>query len=211
MTNRRPKSAISFLFDRANLVTLAGLLCGVSAIYFSALQEITAATIALLWALLCDWFDGPIARLTPDRTEVDRAFGAQLDSLADLVCAAVAPAAVLLSIGDFSPYFLPGAFILTLAGALRLAHFNLLDKGEAYYGLAIDTNIVVVTALLAFREPIGSAAFPLVLYAGVLVVAFLNVAPFRMPKPTRASYYKVAAYVLVMTTLNVFGIPGVMG
>ena len=108
---------MSFLCDRANLVTLAGLSCGVLAIYFSARGATAAAVIALLWALLCDWFDGPIARRISNRTEADRAFGGQLDSLADVVCSGVGPAALLLSVSNFDPWFLPGAISLDIATA----------------------------------------------------------------------------------------------
>ncbi len=200
---RSRRSTTSFLWDRANLVTLAGLLCGVSAIYFCALQEVTAAVIALLWALLCDWFDGPIARRMSNRTDVDRAFGGQLDSLADLVCSGVAPGMLLLSIGGFNPWFLPGAFALAVAGATRLAHFNVSADENAYSGLPIDTNIIVVTALFTVRDFAGSTAFAWLLYAAVILLALLNVASFRVPKPTLRWYYAVAAYVVIMTAFNV--------
>ena len=120
------RSALSFVYDRANLLTLAGLVCGILAIWFSARGAYVAASTALLWALFCDWFDGPMARRITDRTDEDRAFGAQLDSLTDMVSSGVAPAMLLISIGDFEPWFLPGAFLLVVAGAIRLAHFNIL-------------------------------------------------------------------------------------
>lgn len=200
------RSARSFLYDRANMVTLAGLLCGVSSIYFSSLNAHVAATIALLWALLCDWFDGPIARRMKGRTDVDRAFGSELDSLVDLVSSGVAPAMLLLSISGFDPWFLPGAFALVIAGALRLAHFNTIDDAQTYSGLPIDTNIIVVTALIAFREPVGHTTFPWVLYATIVMLAILNVASFRVPKPGKRSYYAVVAYVVGMTVFHVRGV-----
>ena len=185
------------------IFALAGLLCGVSSIYFSSLQALTAATIALLWALFCDWFDGPVARGMTNRTDVDRAFGGQLDSLADLVCGGIAPAMLLLSSSGFAPWFLPGAFVLTVAGAIRLAHFNVFDDDDTYTGLPIDTNIVVVTALFPFRELLGHVAFSWVLFAAIVTLAILNVAPFRMPKLVGGWYYVVAAYVVVMTAVNI--------
>jgi CDP-diacylglycerol--serine O-phosphatidyltransferase len=197
----RNRSARSFLYDRANLVTLAGLLCGVSSIYLSALSAHPAAAIALLWALFCDWFDGPIARRMKNRTDVDRAFGSQLDSLADLVCGGVGPGMLLLSVSGFDPWFLPGAFALAIAGALRLAHFNVLGDAQSYSGLPIDTNIIVVTALFAFRESLGHTTFPWLLYIAVVILAVLNVASFRMPKAGERWCYVVAAYVVGMTAI----------
>jgi CDP-diacylglycerol--serine O-phosphatidyltransferase len=201
---RRPRSTVSFLADRANLVTLTGLLCGISAIYFSAQGALTAATLALVWALFCDWIDGPIARRTEGRTDVDRAFGGQLDSLADLVCSGVAPGMLLLAVGGFNPWFLPGAFVLGVAGAIRLAHFNTIDDGgDSSTGLPIDSNIIAVTGLFAFRDAIDPGSFPAVFYALVVTLAVLNVAPFRVPKPTLRAYYMITIYVIGITALNV--------
>ncbi len=202
--NRR--SALSFVYDRANLLTLTGLVFGVLSISFSAQGLYAAAMTALLWALFCDWFDGPLARRMIDRTDDDRAFGAQLDSLADIVCSGVAPAMFLIFIGNFSPWFLPGAFLLVIAGAMRLAHFNVFGRDDgAYNGLPIDSNIIIVTAVFPFRELLGHVAFSWVLYATVVILAILNVATFRMPKLVGGWYYVIAAYVVAMTALN-FGV-----
>jgi CDP-diacylglycerol--serine O-phosphatidyltransferase len=200
----RRRSALSFIYDRANLLTLAGLLCAILAISFSARGAYAAASTALLWALFCDWFDGPVARRMLGRTDDDRAFGAQLDSLADIVSGGVAPATLLICLGDFEPWFFSGAFMLVVAGAMRLAHFNVFgpDDSGAYSGLPIDTNIIVVTALLPFRELFGHVTFSWVLYAAIVSLAILNVAPFRMPKLVGVWYYVVAVYVGAMTALN---------
>jgi phosphatidylserine synthase len=202
-TEGKRRSALSFVYDRANLLTLTGLVLGVLSISFSAQGLYAAAMTALLWALFCDWFDGPLARRMIDRTDDDRAFGAQLDSLVDIVCSGVAPAMFLIFIGDFSPWFLPGAFLLVVAGALRLAHFNVFSHDDgAYNGLPIDSNIIVVTALFPFRELLGHVTFSWVLYVAVVTLAILNVAPFRMPKLIGGWYYFIAAYVVAMTALN---------
>jgi len=51
------------------------------------------------------------------RTAGQRAFGAQLDSLIDLVSFSVAPALLLLSVGRFRPWFIPGAFVILATGS----------------------------------------------------------------------------------------------
>ena len=199
-------SAVSFVRDWANLLTLAGLACGVTAIFLAIRGDYHAAMIALLWALFCDWFDGPIARRTANRTEDDRAFGGQLDSLVDIVCSAAAPATILLCIGDLNAWFLPGAFLLLISGALRLAHFNIfgLRDGGDYCGLPIDTNIIVVTAVFAFRGSMGQSVFPWVLYGVVVLLAALGLGPFKTPKLVGGWYYAITAYVLGMTGFYAF-------
>lgn len=200
-TSKQPRSAVSFFRDAANLVTLLGLCSGLVAIYFCARGETVAAAIALLWALFCDWFDGPIARRTKGRSDVDRAFGGQLDSLADIVSSGAGPAMLLLSVGEFSPWFLPGACLLIIAGATRLAHFNAVAESGAYTGLPIDTNIIAVTGLFALRNWMSAEVFPNVLYLLVVVLAVLNVSRFHSPKLVGRWYYAVASYVVGLTLL----------
>jgi phosphatidylserine synthase len=204
-SNRR--SALSFVYDSANLLTLTGLGCGVVAIWASARGQYTWAATALLWALFCDWFDGPLARRLAGRTDDDRAFGAQLDSLADIVCSGVAPAVLLMCIGDLKLMFLPGALLLIAAGAIRLAHFNVFGPDDGHYhGLSIDSNIIAVTALFPLIEVLGQATFSWLLYGVIVLLAILNVAPFRMPKPRIGWYYVVAIYVVAMTAVNLYSL-----
>jgi len=131
--------------DLANACTLAGLFCGVLGIYFAMRGVFSAAVIALLWATFFDWFDGPIARRMKGRTTELRALGGQLDSLVDIVSSGVGPAILLLSIGEFSPWFIPGAFALVAAGVLRLSYFNVfgLEDDSTYLGLPIDHNVIL--------------------------------------------------------------------
>src|SRR3954462_11432016 len=85
---------VSFALDWANAMTLAGLCCAGASVFFSGQGRVSAAALAMVWAVGFDWFDGPVARASRRRTEATRRIGAQLDSLADLVSGAVAPSAL---------------------------------------------------------------------------------------------------------------------
>ena len=76
---------LSFVVDRANIVTLLGLSSGVLAISFALSQNFPAAIIAMLWAALLDWYDGLVARATQGRSESHKLIGVHMDSLVDLV------------------------------------------------------------------------------------------------------------------------------
>jgi CDP-diacylglycerol--serine O-phosphatidyltransferase len=100
------------------------------------------------------------------RTDKQRSFGGQLDSLIDIVSFGVLPAVVLLSYGDFSPWLMPGAFIIVAAGVLRLSYFNvygLVDK-SSFQGLAIDNNGIFLILLFAFNGLISTPVFTILLY-----------------------------------------------
>jgi phosphatidylserine synthase len=88
---------LSFAKDLPNLCSLAGLLSAVLAIYFAILGIFPAAMIGLIWAVFFDWSDGIIARRMKGRTENQKNFGGQLDSLIDVVSFGLCPAVVLLS------------------------------------------------------------------------------------------------------------------
>ena len=90
---RRPASPgpmLAFAGDLPNLCSLAGLLAALLGLYFAIRGVYPAALIALLWAIVFDWSDGRIARAMKGRTAEQRAFGAQLDSLIDIVSFSVA-------------------------------------------------------------------------------------------------------------------------
>ena len=117
-------SILAFAVDIPNIITLAGLCCGVLGILLAIQGNFPAAIIAMLWAVLFDWYDGPVARRIAGRSDNLKAFGGKLDSLVDIVSLAICPAIILLSYGDFNPWFLPGALAIIMAGVLRLAYFD---------------------------------------------------------------------------------------
>jgi CDP-diacylglycerol--serine O-phosphatidyltransferase len=197
-------SIISFANDLANLCSLAGLLSAVLAIYFAIVGNFPAAMIGLVWAVFFDWSDGNIARRMNDRTDEQRKFGGQMDSLIDIVSFGICPAVVLLSYGDFSPWFIPGAFLIAAAGVLRLSYFNvfgLADK-SSFQGLAIDNNGIFLVLIFVVNSFVNASSFTILLYITILALAVLNVAPVRTPKLSSGRwYYAIALYTLVVTLL----------
>lgn len=111
-----------------NLFTIAALFAGFYAIVAASKQNFEPAAIAILIAMVFDGLDGRIARLTHTQSE----FGAQLDSLSDMVCFGLTPALVLYS-WSLAYFGKPGwlaAFIYAACTALRLARFNSQSQGE---------------------------------------------------------------------------------
>jgi CDP-diacylglycerol--serine O-phosphatidyltransferase len=195
-------SIISFAKDLANLCSLAGLLSAVLAIYFAIVGNFPAAMIGLVWAVFFDWSDGNIARRMKSRTDEQRKFGGQMDSLIDIVSFGICPAIVLLSYGNFSPWFLPGAFIITAAGVLRLSYFNVfgLAGKSSFQGLAIDNNGIFLVLIFVVNSFVSASSFTILLYITILALAALNVAPVRTPKLSSGCwYYAIVLYTLIIT------------
>lgn len=196
-----PPTILSFVKDLPNLCSLAGLFSAVLAIYFAILGVFPATMIGLIWAVFFDWSDGIIARGMKVRTDQQRNFGGQLDSLIDIVSFGLCPAVVLLSYGGYSPWFILGAFCIVAAGVLRLSYFNVygLVRESTYQGLAIDNNGLILVSLFVFDGLISSFVFTILLYIVILTLAILNVAPIRTPKLNGGWYYGITAYTLLLT------------
>jgi CDP-diacylglycerol--serine O-phosphatidyltransferase len=105
-----------------NLFTTAALFAGFYAVLAATQGRFEAAAIAIFVAMLLDGFDGRVARMTHTQT----AFGAEYDSLSDMVAFGVAPALVAYhwALGGLGKVGWLAAFVYCAAAALRLARFN---------------------------------------------------------------------------------------
>ncbi|MCX4189287.1 CDP-diacylglycerol--serine O-phosphatidyltransferase [Methylophaga sp. OBS3] len=105
-----------------NLFTTAGLFAGFYAIVAAIRGDFATASVAIFVAMIMDGLDGRIARLTNTQS----AFGAEYDSLTDMVAFGLAPALVMFqwALSDMGKFGWMIAFIYAACGALRLARFN---------------------------------------------------------------------------------------
>jgi len=198
---------ISYVKDLPNLCSLAGLACTILAIYFSILGVYYAAMIGMIWAVAFDWADGLVARRMKGRTGSDRIFGGQLDLVIDIVSYGVAPAILLLSYGKFDPIFLPVAFIVLAASAIRLSYFSTfgLSDESKYTGLALDNNNIALVFIFLFESVFSDGIFSVVIYVSALGLAALNVSQIKTPK---LSGNPRNVYLLAFYTLGITGIYG---
>ena len=198
---------ISYVNDLPNMCSLAGLACTILAIYFSILGVYDAAMIGMIWAVAFDWADGLVARKMKGRIDSDRIFGGQLDLVIDIVSYGVAPAVLLLSYGEFEPIFLPLAFIMLAAAAIRLSYFSTfgLSDESQYTGLALDNNNIALVFLFLFESAFSHEVFTAVLYVSALGLAALNVSQIKTPK---LSGLPRNVYLLAFYTLGVTGLYG---
>jgi phosphatidylserine synthase len=202
---KQQNSIISFVWDLPNICSLAGLACSLLAIYFIVLGVYSAAMIGMIWAVAFDWTDGLVARRMKGRTGSDRLFGGQLDVLIDIVSYGVTPAMLLLSYGKFDPIFLPGAFIMLVAGVIRLSYYSTfgLADGSKYTGLAIDNNNIAFVFIFLFEGLFSAGVFSVILYASGLGLAILNVSQIKTPKLSGKPINVVilASYTLALTAI----------
>lgn len=130
-----------------NLFTTASLFSAFYSIVASLKGHYEAAVVAIFIGMIADGLDGRIARLTNTQT----AFGAQYDSLSDMVTFGVAPALLLYSwiLQSMGKIGWLVAFMFTASAALRLARFNIHveDQDKRFFqGLSSPTSAAVVTS-----------------------------------------------------------------
>ncbi|WP_367606330.1 CDP-diacylglycerol--serine O-phosphatidyltransferase [Legionella sp. W05-934-2] len=130
-----------------NLFTTASLFSAFYSIVSSLKGHYEAAVVAIFIGMIADGLDGRIARLTNTQT----AFGAQYDSLSDMVTFGVAPALLLYSwtLHSMGKIGWLVSFMFTAAVALRLARFNIHveDQDKRFFqGLSSPTSAAVVTS-----------------------------------------------------------------
>ncbi|MDZ4655927.1 MAG: CDP-alcohol phosphatidyltransferase family protein [Coriobacteriia bacterium] len=198
-----PHPMLWFAKDLPNLISLVGLGSAIIGSYYAILGVFPAAMIGLIWAVVFDWLDGRVARKMSGRTKEQREYGAQLDSLIDVISFGVAPMVVLISVGGFQLPFMLGGFVVLAAAVIRLAYFNTFGMvdGSTYRGLALDNNVIILVALFAFQPVLDSSVFLIVLFGLLMVLALLNVAPIRTPKLGGNWYFAILMYAIAMSAL----------
>lgn len=165
-----------------NLFTVAALFAGFYSIISSLKGNLENAAIAIFIAMIMDSLDGRIARLTNTMT----AFGAELDSLSDMVCFAVAPSLLIYSaaLGDLGKFGWVIAFLYTVAVALRLARFNtqLATADKRYFqGIPCPAAAGVISSIVlaALDLAIVSRLFSIVLVVITIFMSLLMVSNIR--------------------------------
>ena len=179
-----------------NMVTIAGLCAGVTAIRFAFEGQFTAAVFAIMFAALCDGLDGRLARMLRGTSQ----FGVELDSLADMVSFGVAPALMLYfwTLQDLPRFGWMISLVFVACAALRLARFNTRTAGED------DPELMKLNKKFFTGVPMPAAAYlaltPLFLSKGVDEIIFTE--------PTVVAGFLVVIALLMVSRIPTFAFKG---
>ena len=173
------------IYDYTVLLTYMNFISGILGIICATNGNIFNAIILLMFAGLCDMFDGKVARTKKKRTIEERQFGIQLDSLADVVSFGVLPSIIGYMLG--APLILVALF--PTAGLIRLAWFNVLEitrnssePVKAYTGLPITSSAMIFPFLYMLKNILGNS-FNLVYIIMMVVVGILFILKIKIKKP----------------------------
>lgn len=220
MTTKKPRRGIYLL---PNLFTTAALFCGFYAIVSSINGRFEVAAIAIFVAMLLDGIDGRVARMTNTQSD----FGAEFDSLADMVSFGLAPALIvyLWALSSLGKIGWLVSFIYVACGALRLARFNTQaehsDKNY-FQGLASPAAAAIVAGLIWNGELVQQyltmsqlqvVALVTTFFAGILMVSNVRYHSFKgvnwrskVPFVTILMFVFALVFVSAEPALVLFGI-----
>ncbi len=187
--------------------SVAGMFCAMT-------MHLRFAVFFLAFSGLCDMFDGKIARTKKDRTDDEKSFGIQIDSLCDIVCFGILPILICYQIGMRQVYSMAILIFYGLAGLIRLGYFNVVEEKRQnataeerkyYQGLPI-TSMAIALPLLFVVSPLfhSNDAFLAVLHVVVALVGILFITDFKMRKPSVAQLFLLVAVVAVAVVVLLF-------
>ncbi|HIV13427.1 MAG: CDP-alcohol phosphatidyltransferase family protein [Clostridiales bacterium] len=173
------------------ILTYLSLASAVSGMLFTVNGHFRIALVCLAFSGLCDMFDGKVARAKKDRTEEEKRFGIQIDSLCDVVSFGIFPALWSYCMGMKSALGIGILILYTTGGVIRLGYFNVMEEKRqqktkeartSYSGLPI-TSIAIILPLAAMAGLLWKRQACLLLHITMLAVGILFVTRIRVPKP----------------------------
>lgn len=184
------KKKLCGYYNYTVVLTYLGMLFGFTGIIFTMEGTYRQAVLCLMFAGICDMFDGTVAA-TWQRDAREKRFGIQIDSLSDLICFGVLPALFgYMASGKTYLGFLAGC-LYVLCALIRLAYFNVLEEERqqaetgsrsCYLGLPVTSVALLLPAFLVIGRQLsfGISRLVPVLLIG-LAAAF--VLPLHVKKP----------------------------
>ena len=198
-------------YDYTVVLTYISLICSVFGMTQAIDGRFRVAIVCLALSGLLDMFDGKVARTKKDRTDDQKLFGVQIDSLCDVVCFGIFPAMICYILGVRG---ILGGIIIAYYGVcsvIRLAFFNVLETNRQreedgankyYHGLPITTMAIVLPLAFLLNFCISQFAFRCVLMIVLAVVGTLFIVDFKLKKPSNKMLavlvFIVAAAVIVI-------------
>ncbi|MGI9201881.1 MAG: CDP-diacylglycerol--serine O-phosphatidyltransferase [Woeseiaceae bacterium] len=196
-------------------ITALSLLLGLGSIVTTQVGELEFAAWLIVWCGLLDTMDGVAARVL----KATSSFGAEFDSMADLVAFGVAPAVLVFNLGlqyggievESGQFWvlLVACGVFVLAGAMRLARFNLtsdVPHGGWFTGIPITAaggGLISSMVLVMIKYDDVSTVLPLHLYLPILmfILGILMVSKVRFPKATMRKSKIINAFQLISIAL----------
>lgn len=178
------------------------------------------AIMCLALSGLCDMFDGKIARSKKNRTDDEKLFGIQIDSLCDVICFGMFPAMICFLIGVRGPLGALFVGYYCVCSVIRLAYFNVLETrrqaeedgvNKYYHGLPITSMAIILPVIFLLQSFLPEIVFIIILNFVLCIVGTLFIVDFKLRKPNNITLFFivaiVAAAVLIIIIFSSYNVP----
>lgn len=184
-----------------NMITSGNMLCGMLSLVLSFHGHFVPAAWLVYFAVFFDFMDGKMAR----KLGGSSSFGAELDSLADVVSFGVAPAMIMYGAylqGFFGVTGAIAAAFFALCGALRLARFNVQHADDSFQGLPIPAGGHFVVSFVVAGIYLHPAVMAIIVAAtGFLMISNVPFGNLKALKPGNMDNRKALFLWVLMFTL----------
>ncbi len=202
------------------ILTYIGTLCGIVGVYECAMDKPYIAICLLLACGFCDMFDGAIAKTKKDRTEVEKKFGIQIDSLSDFVSFGLLPAMIGYSVGMKTWYYVIVLCLYVLCALIRLAYYNVTEeerqqqtteRRKFFEGLPVTNSALIFPVFFSFSNFFGRQQNFTIFYCILMVVvAMLFVIKFKMFKAGKKGLTVVACFGALLLVWIIVNFPNLI-
>lgn len=183
-------------YTKSVLLTYIGVTSAVCGMAFATTKNVKVALLCLSFSGLCDIFDGTVARRCK-RTDDEKKFGIEIDSLSDTVSFGALPIVILFSMGYNKPHHIIIASLYMIAALSRLGYFNLTAmKSSApvkrYTGLPVTcVSMIFPLVWLICPKSLSAIVYP----SACLICAILFVVKIPFTKPNAKAYPLIALFI----------------
>lgn len=197
-------------YDYTVVLTYCGMLSAFLGILHAISGQYSEAIFCLMLAGICDMFDGAIAS-TKKRTDREKVFGIQIDSLSDLISFGVLPGIFVYMISDKNVFAGLAASVFLLCALIRLAYFNVLEeerqrmteeKRKSYLGVPVTAIAIVLPIIyLLYDWKLYKSKICFVMLLVFMGIGYLS--PIEIKKPGIAG--KISMVILgILEMIGVF-------
>lgn len=194
-------------YDYTVITSFLGIISAVIGMTEACNGHFLIAIICLAFSGMCDTLDGKIARTKKNRTDDEKAFGIQLDSLCDIVCFGVFPAIIAYNMGLNKPLGIAVLCMFLICAVIRLAYFNVMEEKrvvqnptskKVYYGVPVTTVSVSLSVIYVVGLLIPNTAFLVVLHVLFILQAILYIVNVKIPKPNMWLIFAIVFVVIAL-------------
>ena len=178
-------------YDYTVILTYLSLVSGILGMFFAYSERPDIAILCLAFSGICDMFDGMVARSKKNRTEDQKNFGIQLDSLCDVICFGVFPAVYLYFNGVDTVFGIAALIFYILCALIRLAFFNVIETkrqasedgcAKGYRGLPVTTASIIFPLFYIIGLFISKEIMSVIYHILPILIGTLFILDFHVPK-----------------------------